>query len=422
MNFEILIQNKDQVIQEFYDKYLVSNYLDSSSSLSNLNDYFSQSLDYLSVNNVEKFKQIHKNILTLHIELNTPYVVFINEINNLKHIIVNLFISHSEFNIATIYKLYDEIENEIAKSYLELYITHLSSACNVRLANLGDMVEKNVIDYYVSHLKWLLKLSKSVHQENVKSFPLTDPTLCEFGKWLHVDASKIIKNSSKLKYLVQIHNQLHLICEKIRNIITNDLKEYNILLTYLERCELISLSIGTELALIDNTIVNQKSAKDPLTGALSRQVLQQIFRNQYDISLATNSNFIVAMCDLDYFKNINDTYGHIAGDKMLLQFVNIVKKELRASDIIIRYGGEEFLLILPALDYDIGKKVLNTVCHTFEKFILKFENNQIKTTVSIGMVEIEAKQQYSENFLEEYISIADKRLYQAKHNGKNQVI
>ncbi len=404
MNFEILAQNKEKILQEFYDKY------------------FSKSLYYLSVNDVQNFKLIHKEILQLHINLHTPYVVFINEINNLKNIIINLFMAHSEFKITAIYKLYEEIENNIAKSYLDLYIIHLNSACNVRLSNLGDMVEKNVIEYYVAHVKWLLRLSKSVHQEDIKTFPLTNPTLCDFGKWLHSDASNIIKNSSKLKYLVQIHNQLHLICEKIKNIITNDLKEYNILLTYLERCELISLSIGTELALIDNTIVNQKSAKDTLTGALSRQVLQQIFRNQYDISLATNSHLIVAMCDLDYFKKINDTYGHIAGDKMLLEFVNIVRKELRASDLIIRYGGEEFLLILPAVDYDLGKTVLNSVCKAFESFILEFENNQIKTTVSIGMVEIEAKQQYSESFLEEYISIADKRLYQAKHNGKNQVI
>lgn len=422
MNFGILQQNKEQILQEFYDKYLVSNYIDSSSNLSDLHHYFSKSLDYLSQDDTKNFKHIHKDILVLHIKLHTPYAVFINEINNLKNIIINLYIQNKEYDITKIYKLYQEIENEIAKSYLDLYVIHLNSSCNVRLSNLSDMVEQNVIEYYVAHLEWLLALSKAIHKESLEDFPLTDVSLCTFGKWLNTLATNIIKNSSKLKYLIRIHNQLHLISEKIKNIINSESKEYNVLLTYLERCELISLSIGTELALIDNTIVNQKSVKDPLTGALSRQVLQQIFHNQYDISLATSSNFIVAMCDLDYFKNINDTYGHLSGDKMLLEFVNIVKKELRASDIIIRYGGEEFLLILPAVDYDEGKEVLENVCRTYEKYILKYQNNTIQTTVSIGMVEIEAKQSYSETFLEEYISIADKRLYKAKENGRNQVI
>jgi len=422
MNFEILKENKEQVLQEFYDKYLVSNYLDSASNLSDLHDFFGKSLDYLSKNEIQKFKYIHKDILVLHIKLHTPYAVFINEINNLKNIIINLYIQNNELNITTIYKLYEEIENEIAKSYLDLYIIHLNSACNVRLANLSDMVEQNVIEYYVAHLEWLLALSKAVHKEDISKFPLTDVTLCTFGKWLTTLASNIIKNSSKLKYLIRIHNQLHLISEKIKNIINSDSKEYNVLLTYLERCELISLSIGTELALIDNTIVNQKSVKDPLTGALGRQVLKQIFQNQYDISLATSSNFILVMCDLDNFKSINDTYGHIAGDKMLLEFVNIVKKELRSSDIIIRYGGEEFLLILPAIQYEEGKEVLQSLLSSYESFILNYNNQQISTTVSIGMVEIEAKQSYKDSFIEEYISIADKRLYQAKSNGKNQII
>ena len=89
------------------------------------------------------------------------------------------------------------------------------------------------------------------------------------------------------------------------------------------------------------------------------------------------------MCDLDNFKNINDTYGHIAGDKMLLEFVNIVKKEL-ASDIFryyyMRYGGEEFLLILPASPwYDIqGKEVLQKtmeeILNSYENFILNYKN------------------------------------------------
>jgi len=197
--------------------------------------------------------------------------------------------------------------------------------------------------------------------------------------------------------------------------------DYDILLTYLEKCELLSLSIGTELALIDNTIVNQKATKDTLTGALGRQVLEQLFQNQYEISLATSSKFVLAMFDLDFFKKINDTYGHIAGDKVLQEFVTIIKSQIRSSDLIIRYGGEEFILILPAINSNDAYNVLEKIRHKFETFTLTFDDHTIATTVSIGMIEIEAKESYNNGLLEEYIQYADTKLYKAKQNGRNNI-
>ncbi|MEA3512208.1 MAG: sensor domain-containing diguanylate cyclase [Campylobacterota bacterium] len=419
---DLIYNNKEDIIKEFSDKYLLSKYADTQ-NIELLNRCFSKSIKYLSTNNIIKLKKIHNKLIKLHLKINTPYVVFINELDNLRNIIINLLLRNNyNIEISDIYKIYDEIENNVAKKYLELYINQLIETCNVRLANLNDMVEQNVIDYYAYHLKWLISVAKAIKNDKTINYPQVNPSICLFGKWLKDDAKTIIKNNSKLKNLVMIHNQLHLISEKIKQIIISKEKDFNVLLTYLERCEFISLSIGTELALIDNTIVNQKAVKDTLTGALSRQVLEQIFQNQYDISLATNSNFIIAMCDLDFFKKVNDTYGHIAGDKMLQNFVKITKNNLRSSDIIIRYGGEEFIIILTSIDYKKGNKVLDNIRNKFEQFKLDFENNTIQTTVSMGMVEVEAKQKYKQQFIEEYILIADKRLYQAKENGRNQVI
>lgn len=207
--------------------------------------------------------------------------------------------------------------------------------------------------------------------------------------------------------------------EKIYNQLNSD--NYHVSITYLEKCELISLSIGTELALIDNIIMNDQIIKDSLTQALNRHALSQVFESQYELALATNNTFIVAMCDLDDFKNINDTYGHIAGDKILIEFVNIVKTKIRNSDIIIRFGGEEFIILLPTIQYDRGLEVLESIRETFADLIVDFEGNEIATTVSIGMLEIKPKYYYKRNLLEDYISIVDKKLYRAKSNGKNQV-
>ena len=96
------------------------------------------------------------------------------------------------------------------------------------------------------------------------------------------------------------------------------------------------------------------------------------------------------MCDLDYFKNINDTYRHVAGDKILKLFVDTAKKQLRNSDVVISYGGEE-----------VG-------------------GNMIKTTVSIGLVKVVPESSYKQHFLDEYIMLADQKLYLAKNAGRNK--
>lgn len=360
----------------------------------------------------------------LYIKLEIPYVVLLNELNHLQSTLIELFINYEKKDETIgIYKLYSVAQNRVAKEYLNIYTTKLISISNIRLSSIHDMLENYVVEHYIEHLKWLINLANNVQNTNIEAFPQTDKTLCKFGQWLVNDGKTIIKNNSKLKELDKVHSQLHYISSQIKQILlVNDYNfDYDILLTYLEKCELLSLSIGTELALIDNTIVNQKAAKDTLTGALGRQVLEQIFQNQYEISLATSSKFILAMFDLDYFKKINDTYGHVAGDKMLEAFVTIVKQYIRSSDIIIRYGGEEFLLILPAIKTPEAYNVLEKIRKEFENFKLNFESQIISTTVSIGMIEIEAKESYNNNLLEDYIHSADLKLYQAKESGRNNI-
>ena len=196
---------------------------------------------------------------------------------------------------------------------------------------------------------------------------------------------------------------------------------YAIFITYLEKCELLSLTIGTELALIENIITNDQATKDTLTGALNRNALAQVFASQYEIALATNNSFILAMADMDYFKAINDTFGHVVGDKILQAFVRIAKEYLRNSDMVIRYGGEEFLLILPAVKKERAVEILDSIRNAFSQYVLTWEGQEASTTVSMGAYEITPGTYYKKAFLDEYVDIADKRLYRAKEQGRNQV-
>ncbi|MEA2073880.1 MAG: sensor domain-containing diguanylate cyclase [Campylobacterota bacterium] len=368
----------------------------------------------------EELIAIYEELAHYKVTQEIPYTILSNEIYTLKNLLIgNLNENLITTNTLNLLHLFQNINNRIAKIYLIEYIEKLVAQNSVRTFSVSDLVEKNIIVHYESHLLWLTELAQHIKDVNRQTFPELDDKACEFGKWLHGDAKQIISNNSKYKNIIKLHKNLHLFASKIFHILDKD--EYHILITYLEKCELISLSIGTELALLDQILINKKITKDCLTGALNRNGLDSIFESQYELALATSNSFIVAMCDLDFFKNINDTYGHIAGDKLLKLFVDTVAGKLRNSDVIIRYGGEEFLIMLPTIHKEKGYEVLDEIRSEFSNIILEFNNEKISATVSIGMIEITPEALFKKSFINEYLMKVDKNLYLAKDNGRNRV-
>jgi diguanylate cyclase (GGDEF)-like protein len=349
-----------------------------------------------------------------------PYVIMSNEIYGLKSLLIAKMSRYSAHaKVVELLQIIDKINNRVALIYLKAYMKKLTSSNNMRISSIADLVEKNIITHYESHLIWLNKLTKLIEDSQKEGFVELDHNLCDFGLWLHEEGKKVIHNNSKYKAIEHLHQNLHLFAKKIYDYL--DKGQEHVLLNYLEKCELISLSIGTELALIDNILMNKRITKDALTGALNRHALSSVFESQYELSLATNTPFILAMCDLDFFKDINDVYGHIAGDKVLESFVKTVKQVIRNSDIIIRYGGEEFIIMLPAISKDKGSSILEKVRQSFEESSLIFEGKTLKATVSIGMMEITPENRYKKEFLETYLSIVDRELYMAKSAGRNRI-
>jgi len=307
--------DSEEVLSEFIDKYTscINTYNDEGALI--VRDLYKEALFTLNTD-FEKIKllNIFEKLAKYKISLDVPYILITNEINSLKGILIGKM-SEKEIssNIIDILDLFKDINNSVANIYLIEYIDKLLSLNNLRICSLSDLLEKNIISHYESHLIWLTELAKHTKDSKRDDFPELDGKLCTFGKWLHSDAKTVIQNNSKYKTIDALHENLHLFARKIYSHLNGS--EFHILLTYLEKCELISLSIGTELALIDNVIMNKKITKDTLTGALNRNALRSLFESQYELSLATSNPFVLAVCDLDHFKNINDTYGHIAGDK-----------------------------------------------------------------------------------------------------------
>ena len=159
-------------------------------------------------------------------------------------------------------------------------------------------------------------------------------------------------------------------------------------------------------------ITRKKIFTDTLTRLYNRNYLNEIS------PMLNLSHYSVAMLDLDKFKAINDTYGHKVGDHILIESAKIFKNSIRATDILIRYGGEEFLLFIYKRDDDSSQKVCQRIRKNINNFKFKFEGNDIKVSVSIGLHE---KPSLEKN-IHEAIKIADKMLYIAKNEGRNRVI
>jgi diguanylate cyclase (GGDEF)-like protein len=180
----------------------------------------------------------------------------------------------------------------------------------------------------------------------------------------------------------------------------------------------ISTAIGT---ISMHNKIKSLSVIDGLTQLYNRRHIMELFKTEFVKSTRYNSELSIVMIDIDNFKNINDTHGHLSGDLVLKMLSNIIKKSLRNIDLPGRYGGEEFLLILPETGITDAQKVAERIRDQVQNYKFKITNGEfITATISLGVAVISEVETSSNEM--ELIKIADSRLYHAKRMGKNRVV
>jgi len=164
----------------------------------------------------------------------------------------------------------------------------------------------------------------------------------------------------------------------------------------------------------------QLARTDKLTGLSNRHLLEQKLGEEAARADVSGKTLSILIFDLDNFKNFNDSYGHILGDKLLELFATILLQNIRTGDVPVRYGGEEFLLLLRDLDLNAAKKIGDRIRSQLEKQSIHIGSSKavVKVTVSCGI----AQYPVHSNSVQKVIDLADKALYQAKGSGKNKVI
>lgn len=160
----------------------------------------------------------------------------------------------------------------------------------------------------------------------------------------------------------------------------------------------------------------QKALIDPLTGLPNRAAWTERLEHEIAQWQQHGNTLSLAMLDLDHFKRINDNYGHLAGDKVLKIIATVLRKRLRGSDFIARFGGEEFVLLLPATPPAVGAKLLETLRASIEACPFHFKGERVTITVSMGLAAFRPGE-HSDLVLKR----ADQALYRAKNAGRNRV-
>lgn len=159
--------------------------------------------------------------------------------------------------------------------------------------------------------------------------------------------------------------------------------------------------------------LHDMATRDEKTGVYNNRFFNNIFELELERAKRGKQKLALAVIDIDFFKKVNDTYGHLVGDKVLYHLAKNLGKTIRKYDVLARFGGEEFVVLFPEANLNQAKKVGERMRKGLDKDqILK----RYKVTVSVGVTEFKEK-----DTREKMMSRADKALYEAKKNGRNRV-
>ncbi|QYJ77949.1 diguanylate cyclase [Shewanella acanthi] len=268
-----------------------------------------------------------------------------------------------------------------------------------------------------NHRNWYIHLHEGLLCNQMFSDTVTDiaaHTKCKLGCWYYNVASETITSHPDFQELAKAHQSLH---DQARKLVTEfksvrvvDINEYRLLTE--KQIEVMNL-----LVRMRDCIIDQQHCFDPLTGLLNRKSMGLLLDKNHTQFLSHSAPYVIAMLDIDFFKAVNDTYGHLGGDEVLKSVSNYLSSAIRDSDCICRYGGEEFQLLLPSTTLEVAERVLERLRQGIANVSVPFESKNIKVTISIGYALSKA-----DIGIGALVKQADIALYQAKASGRNRVV
>lgn len=192
-----------------------------------------------------------------------------------------------------------------------------------------------------------------------------------------------------------------------------DKQEYN-----LQEVQYITRMIRFASIAIENSNLYWQATTDRMTKLYSHHYFEKALDDEVNRTLRYGTTFSLIMLDIDHFKKLNDTYGHLQGDIVIKKIAKILLDSVRNIDICSRYGGEEFAVIIPEIDIEGAAVVAERLRKSVEEYPFLREKDRIKVTISVGVTEFNPESMRSPS---EVVAAADRALYQSKELGRNRV-
>jgi diguanylate cyclase (GGDEF)-like protein len=296
----------------------------------------------------------------------------------------------------------DEVLKQFFKDTVSL------SSFNLVLRNLFDNIKKVIPSIQKIEICGISPLSEIEH-------------CFSFGEdHKIIEIEKMDKNYSFKKELKQNDKKIgdiYIIINKNMN-----KKEKKLLEMLLNKIAVpVAISLEKELILRElednNKKLYEKSITDPLTKLYNREYMREFLGKKIEEAKRYNFPLSVAMIDIDFFKKINDTYGHLIGDCVLKELSELLKGNFRGSDIVSRYGGEEIFIIMPFTDCENACKKLNYFRELVEEHVFCDKKN-VKFTISAGVCEFDREN----DGMDDLVLKVDRKVYFAKKQGRNKVV
>lgn len=238
---------------------------------------------------------------------------------------------------------------------------------------------------------------------------------CRFGQWYYNSSNAALHDHPGFSEIGNEHERMH---RAAAGLLRSSMDGVSISAQDYERFVTARKRLDLEVATVRDEFENALSSLDPLTGTPGRVGMLTELRRQHGLAKRKLHSCVIAMMDLDHFKFVNDNYGHVVGDRVLIRFARHVATHLRSYDRVFRYGGEEFLMCMPGTDLQTGRDIADRLREDLASLTHEADGKAaFHVTVSFGIAVLDP-----DISVEQSIERADRALYSAKAAGRNRVV
>jgi diguanylate cyclase (GGDEF)-like protein len=268
-----------------------------------------------------------------------------------------------------------------------------------------------------NHINWLRQVHAALITDT--SCPGNDLRLdahhhCEFGQWYYGEGMEQHQSEPEYATIEKIHHDMH---NAARQLLSHRISGAPINIAEYELFMDLAFQFKQDVRVYQYSLINQICTVDHLTGAWNRHAMAMKLAEESERTQRSGQCCALCMMDIDHFKQVNDRHGHKVGDEVLQAFTSIVSNALRKYDSLFRYGGEEFLMLLPETSLDNAATLLNRIRETLANTPITCGNGTVvHLTASFGVAMLA-----SHEVIEDALEHADHALLAAKASGRNKV-